>query len=230
MRSFSTLRNFPLLIISEMRSFIEQLDRRLQQPLPGPEAQYRMAHAVRRTDTSPPEGVRRAGVMALFFPKGTSWHIALIERQSHNPDDRHRGQIGFPGGRYEQGDGSMRTTALRETEEEIGVDRSAIQVLGALTELYIPVSNFLVSPYVGYVAHTPRFRPQESEVKAVLEVPFELFLDRGNIRTIDLKISEHITLNDVPYFHIQGKVVWGATAMMLSELLEVLQPGLTSAE
>jgi len=213
-----------------MHDFIEQLKGRLQEPLPGPEAQYRMAHAVRRRSAPPPGDVRRAGVMALFYPKGGTWHIALIERQSHNPTDRHRGQISFPGGRYEPDDDTLRETARRETEEEIGVDGSAIQILGGLSELYIPVSNFLVSPYVGYVPHTPRFRPQESEVKAILEIPFGLFLEPGNICTTDMRISEHITLKQVPYFHIHGKVVWGATAMMLNELLEVLHPGTTRGE
>lgn len=202
---------------------IEKLDHRLSAPLPGPEAQYRMAHKVRRSHAPPPENVKQAGVLALLYPKEKDWHLVLIERQSHNPDDRHRGQISFPGGRYETGDGHIRNTALREAEEEVGVDASTVQVLGELSELYIPVSNFMVNPFVGWVDYQPSFRPEEAEVKSVLEVPFNLLRHPRTIRTTDMKISEQIILQKVPYFDVDGKVVWGATAMILSELLEVLE-------
>jgi 8-oxo-dGTP pyrophosphatase MutT (NUDIX family) len=202
---------------------IKRLDTRLSDPLPGHEAQYKMAHKVRRSPAPPPGNAKQAGVLALLYPKGTDWHLVLIERQSHNPDDRHRGQISLPGGRYEAGDGHIRNTALREAEEEIGVDASSVQVLGALSELYIPVSNFLVNPFVGWVDHQPRFQPQEAEVKAILEVPFDLLRHPRTIQTTDMKISEQIVLQKVPYFDVFGKIVWGATAMILSELLEILE-------
>jgi len=205
--------------------FIHHLEERLRHPLPGADAQYKMAHAVRRSEESPPAHARNAGVLALFYPKAGQWYLVLIERQSHNPDDRHRGQISFPGGRYEPGDGHLRNTALRETEEEVGVEAGTVNVLGSLTELYIPVSNYLVHPYVGYVDYHPSFRPEEKEVKSIIEIPLDHLQQPCNIRLTDMKISEHIVLKEVPYFDVEGKIVWGATAMMLSELLEVIGGG-----
>ena len=205
------------------QQFIDLLTDRLNQSLPGPEAQYKMAHAVRPDYEPAPSDSKRAGVLALFYPHDGNWRIVLIERQSHNPDDRHRGQISFPGGRYEKKDGRISNTALREAEEEIGVTSSSVRLLGPLSELYIPVSNFLVSPFVGYVPSRPEFRPQEDEVKSILEVPFQLFQNDRNVKTVDMAISSHITLKNVPYFDIMGKIVWGATAMMISELLELLR-------
>lgn len=202
--------------------FICNLEKKLQGPLPGPEAQYRMAHVARRSAPLPPANdVKLASVLALFYPKGGDWHLVFIERASANPKDRHRGQISFPGGRYEEEDQQPVNTALREAEEEVGVNARNIQVIGNLSELYIPVSNFLVKPFVGFTPDTPRFRPQAEEVKDILEVPFSLFQDPLTIQQVDLPLSENITLKNVPYFNVFGKILWGATAMMMSELLEV---------
>ena len=147
--------------------------------------------------------------------------MILIQRVSSNPNDRHGGQIGFPGGKQEESDKSLEMTAIRETEEEIGIKGNDVQVLGNLTELYIPVSNFLVYPYVGYLSYTPEFKRQETEVNLILEVPFAHFLDPSIRQVIDLQVRKNITLKNVPYFNINGKVLWGATAMMMSELVEV---------
>ncbi|MCB0643940.1 MAG: CoA pyrophosphatase, partial [Phaeodactylibacter sp.] len=97
-----------------------------------------------------------------------------------------------------------------------------IELIGALTELYIPVSNFLVYPFVGRIDYTPTFRPQEDEVAGILHVPFDEFLKPESLRYKDMHIGSGLRLIDVPYYHIQDRVVWGATAMMLSELLEVM--------
>lgn len=180
-----------------------------------------MAHAVRRSYIEAPDDARRAAVLALFYPKNKQWHIVLIERESSNPNDRHGGQIGFPGGRYEDADEIMKNTALREAEEEVGVPSSSVEILGPLSDLYIPVSNFLVYPFVGFTTSRPSFIPQLSEVRSILEVPFSSFLDPSNLRKTNMKLAQNITLRDVPFFSINGKIVWGATAMMLNELLEV---------
>jgi 8-oxo-dGTP pyrophosphatase MutT (NUDIX family) len=205
-------------------TFIQQLAERLQGPLPGREAQYRMAHAVRTQYPHAAEHARKAGVLALFYPKDDRWHIVLIERDSRNPNDRHRGQISFPGGQFEPGDQTLANTALREAEEEVGAPAKDIQLLGALTELYIPVSNFSVSPYVGMMNYAPTFSPQQEEVNDILEVPFELFTDPGNVRQKDMAVGPNgsLKLRGVPYFHIFDRTVWGATAMMLNELVELL--------
>jgi 8-oxo-dGTP pyrophosphatase MutT (NUDIX family) len=202
-----------------MDQFITNLQDSLQRPLPGRSAQYEMAHAVRRTPYEPPVNANKAGVLALFYPKQDDWHIVLIERGSGNPKDRHKGQISFPGGRYEEADGDLAMTALREAEEEVGADAKSVHLLGALTDLYIPVSNFMVYPYVGYTEERPKFVPQASEVHAILEVPYRQLQDPETVHQIDLKITDQITLREVPYFNVEGKVIWGATAMMLNELI-----------
>jgi len=203
-------------------TFVHALEKALTQPLPGPEAQYRMAHVARQGVVDIPESSRQAGVLALFYPHQDGWHIVLIERVT-NANDRHSGQISFPGGRHDTTDASLSATALREAEEEVGVDANRIKLIGELTNLYIPVSNYNVHPFVGFTEHTPSFRPEEKEVNAILEVPFDLFLQKETIRTRHLSINEQITLRDVPYYHIKDKTVWGATAMMLSELLDIVE-------
>ncbi|MCB0592452.1 MAG: CoA pyrophosphatase [Lewinellaceae bacterium] len=202
---------------------ISILEENLQAGLPGREVQYQMAHVIRRRYEPAPPNARKAGVLALFYPKASGWHIVLIERNSSHPDDRHGGQISFPGGKFEEGDRNLADTALREAHEEVGVDPSTVTLIGELTELYIPVSNFLVKPYVGYTTITPEFRPQLSEVRAIVEAPVELLRKPEARQVTDLQLAENITLRKVPYFNVEDRIVWGATAMMLNELLEVMK-------
>jgi len=125
-------------------NFIQNLKHRLSQPLPGKNTQAEMSPSSKRTAAIAPDDARIACVLALFYPKNEKLHIVLIERAGSNPNDRHRGQISFPGGKLEESDTSLLAGALREAEEEVGVKSNDIQVLGALTELYIPVSKFKV--------------------------------------------------------------------------------------
>lgn len=204
--------------------FIHTIERKLLQPLPGREAQFRMAHLSRRIyEGDAPADALQAAVLALFYFKAERWQLVLIERESGNIRDRHRGQISFPGGRYDETDADMAATALREAEEEIGVHAPHIRLLGALTPLYIPVSHFNVHPYVGFLEQHPgRFTPQPGEVRAILETPLEIIANPANRHTTNIRVGEHLQLQDVPYFDVHGKVVWGATAMILSELLEII--------
>lgn len=206
-----------------MDHFIQKLVDKLQQPLPGREVQYKMAHATRLPDSPVPTNARQAAVLALFYPKDHDWHLVFIERDSSNPNDRHGGQISFPGGKYEEGDGTLANTALREAQEEVGADPNKIEILGALTDLYIPVSNFHANPFVGFTSETPSFVPQVSEVRSILEVPFPLLQQPEIVQTIDLQLAQNLILERVPYFNLFGKVVWGATAMMLNELLAIME-------
>ena len=207
-----------------MKHFIDHIEKQLQQELPGPEAQYAMAHGSRRSAAIPPEHARQAAVLALFYPKGKDWNLIFLERVA-NEKDRHSGQISFPGGSYDQEDGTLDQTALREAEEEVGVPANQIELLGALSSLYIPVSNFQVQPYVGFVSYEPQFQPQQSEVHALLETPFSTFLQEENRQITNLKIHENLWLKEVPYFQVAGKVIWGATAMMMNELVTIAQRG-----
>jgi len=180
-----------------------------------------MAHAVRQSTITPPADARQAGVMALLFPADDDWRLTLIRRTSHNPADRHGGQISFPGGKREDEDTDLSQTALRETEEEIGVDAADIRLLGKLSDLYIPVSNFLVHPYVGYLGYVPSFRPQASEVAQVITVPVTTLITPDSRQLTDIAISSQLTLRDVPHYAVDSHVVWGATAMIISELVAV---------
>lgn len=200
---------------------IEKLSDRLTGSLPGREAQFEMAPALRKHFQPPPPSAKIACVMALFFRKKDDWQLVLIERVNNNPNDRHGGQISFPGGKLDAGDKSLEAAAIREAEEEIGVSRDEIQILGQLTDLYIPVSNFQVHPFVAFTSEVPTFVPQESEVKSVLEVPFSHFHQQENRAVTDIPVSANMILREVPYFDVDGRIVWGATAMILSELVAI---------
>lgn len=202
--------------------FIQRLETRLQQPLPGEAAQFRMAHPQRRGSFPPPPHATASAVLALFFPKNEEWHLVFIERESSNANDKHKGQISFPGGRFDDTDIVLDRTALREAEEEVGVDPSTVRLLGQLTELYIPISNFKVNPYVGMVDYHPQFKPQVSEVKSILEIPFQHFQNPKNEGITTVTVGNNLVMKDIPYFDVEGKTLWGATAMMLSELLEIV--------
>lgn len=202
---------------------LEKLREKMRHPLPGKAAQFKMAHVARQAEYPVPPHARKAGVLAMFYPNAREeWQLALIERVSRSAEDRHGGQISFPGGGFEEKDGTLLRTALRETREEIGVDTSQVEVLGPLTELYIPVSNYVVYPFAGILPFTPSFSPQWDEVASVVETPLEILLDPQTRQMTEVRISSNILLKDVPFFNVKGKVIWGATAMMLSELLELL--------
>ena len=205
-----------------MEAFINRLKQQLEQPLPGEAAQLKMAHAVRHQKKQIPADARKAGVLALFYEKNAEPYLVLTKRVATHAQDKHSGQMSFPGGQYEPADADMSQTALRETEEEIGIPRSKIQLLGNLTPLYIPVSNFQVYPAVGFLNQAPTFIPQDTEVQAIVETPLSLLQDAATRQTMDLRIQPALTLKRVPYYNIYQNVVWGATAMILSELLEVI--------
>jgi len=203
-------------------SFIHHLEKKLQQPLPGHKAHQKMyviGHAAR---ANPPEDALQAGVMALFFPLGESWQLIFIKRSNRYHDDRHKGQIGFPGGKYESEDRDLMDTALRETREEIGVEAEKIKVLGSLSELYIPVSQFNVHPFVGFLEKKPEFSLQAEEVDRVIYCGIHRFFNKDCRSRKDMDVDEGIRIHGVPYYDLEGEVLWGATAMITSELLETI--------
>lgn len=201
-----------------------QLQQKLAQPLPGSFAQFKMAHVGRSKAPAIPGHAKQAGVLALFYPKAGDWHLVFIERNTSNTRDRHKGQISFPGGKYEDTDLDLAYTALRETAEEVGVNRENVSILGKLTHLYIPVSNFLVHPFVGITNSRPHFVPQAKEVKDIIEVPYHWFFIPEVTTIGSLQLSTQLVLPRVPQFNIAGRIIWGATAMILSELKEIIRP------
>lgn len=192
--------------------------------LPGREVQLKMAPVERlRELAEKAKGngtARRAAVLALFYPSETgATRLMLILRKTYK--GVHSAQVGFPGGKMESEDRTMVDTALRETEEEIGVERSQIEVLCELSEVYIPPSNFIVNSFVGKVAFTPDFVPEEKEVEKLIEVDLDVFLNDDCITT-DVLTTSYATRLEVPAYRLDDHIVWGATAMILSEMREML--------
>lgn len=162
---------------------------------------------------------REAAVTMLFYPKNQQTHLVLIVRNSY--DGVHSAQIAFPGGKFELEDVDLKATALRETEEEIGISRSKIEIVKAFTSLYIPPSNFMVHPFLGICKEEIHFVPDPIEVAAIIELPLADFRNDSIVSVENLSTS-YATNIEVPAFKIEGHIVWGATAMMLSELKDVL--------
>ena len=193
-------------------------------PLPGKSAHAIMARNLGREQIVAPPDVRYAAVLILLFPNERgSLEVVFTERTVTHNRDSHSGQMSFPGGKRDEGDRDLEHTALRETWEEVGVPSEYIEVLGATTPLYIPVSNFLAHPYVGFAAQRPVFIKEEREVAEIVTCPLLDLLNYVKPSEIDITIKPGFTLKDVPYFDIKGKVVWGATSMMLHEFLEALR-------
>lgn len=202
---------------------IPLLKERLQLPLPGKEAQYKLGTAARMPfkKQSIPENTKIAGVLCLLYPQNGQWYLPLIQRVV-TKRDKHSGQISFPGGKSELTDESHEATALREAQEEIGIIQEDVKILGSLTPLYIPASNFKVYPFVGVIDYIPTFIAQETEVAEVVEVNLEKLIAPETLKYKSMQYSKSFTVKDVPYFDVSNKTVWGATAMMLNEFIEVI--------
>ena len=158
--------------------------------------------------------VREAGVLVLVYPAEAGLSTLLIQRA---PDPGvHSGQIGFPGGGREPEDADPVATALREACEEVGVCGRDVAVLGPLAQVYIPPSGYLVWPTVGALPARPAFRPNPLEVAGLVELPLVTLLDDGIKGERDWEVGGMAFR--VPYYDVAGHVVWGATALMLSEL------------
>lgn len=187
----------------------------LSSPLPGEKAQRLMAPRFRGEffhEADPTE----AAVTILMYPFTGKLFLALIKRNEY--PGHHSAQISFPGGTREAGDDSLEDTARRETCEELGIP-DTMKILGSLTPLYIPVSNNLVTPFVGWLEHRPDFQPDASEVQYIIETSIETLTDPQNMR--EEKMYSHGTDIAAPCYLVNEEFVWGATAMILSEYLQL---------
>ena len=201
--------------------FVAELERRLKDRLPGDAAHARFSPRPPRggsfARTVPPDARQAAALILLYPTGGSDYSLPLTVRNADLPD--HAGQISLPGGRIDVGE-TAEAAALREAAEEIGVDPSHVRILGALTPLYVFVSRFVVTSFVGVVDARPNFQLAAREVAELLEVPLSDLRDPSRIQW-GTKTREGYVV-DFPYIQIGDHQLWGATAMMLGELVAIL--------
>jgi len=166
-------------------------------------------------------GAKKSAVMCLFFERNNEFHGLLMERTEDG--GVHSGQISFPGGKMDLEDLNLKETALRETYEEIGIPNSLIDVLGKLTEVYIPVSNFLVQPYFGLICNDFELSLSKDEVKTVFSFPIHELIQPENKQVHTIKNHKGINVDNIPCFVLNERIVWGATALILNEIKTIFQ-------
>lgn len=201
---------------------IEWLRERLLQPLPGLAAQEKMMGRVRPMPLAVPENARPSAVLCLLYPVESVLNMLLIKRIEDGK--AHSGQISFPGGKQDPADADIRATALREANEEVGIMSGEVDIIGALTPLYIPVSNFQVYPFVAFTAYKPQFNLSKSEVAGIVETSIDTLLhpDSKTVVNVTSPALPDISMK-VRAYKLEENIVWGATAMIISELETILE-------
>jgi 8-oxo-dGTP pyrophosphatase MutT (NUDIX family) len=208
----------------DFQEFLKYVPKFLEVILPAQEAHFKMV-PFERLESLINQNLasfkpKTAAVMMLLYPKNGKTHLVLIVRNSY--EGIHSAQIALPGGKFEINDENYLNTALRETHEEIGIHPENIQIIRAFTQLYIQASNFLVYPFLGFCQDEVNFIPDQTEVAQIIELPIADFLKDDMIVNATMSTSYAKNI-EIPAFKINEHIVWGATAMMLSELKEVLK-------
>lgn len=210
-------------LIYSPENFRDALQARLKLPLPGSAAQDIMSSRVRlplKTYLEKNPDYRTSAVLMLLYPKNGEVHTMIIRRPSY--EGVHSGQLALPGGKKDEGDVTILHTALRETLEEVGVVVQETDVLGELSALYIPPSNFLVHPFIAWMDTQPEFKPDPREVDVILEVPLSKLMDPQIRERKRIYIGAN-TFVDAPSYVLGENNLWGATAMMFSELEAIIK-------
>lgn len=208
--------------LKDFDGFIDCLQSRLMLELPGNVAHLKMASRKRLTelrDSYDQSKAKQSSVLILLYEKNDKLKMVLMKRQDY--DGVHSGQVSFPGGQKEESDIGFEETALRESNEELGIQANEVKIIGKLSDIFIPPSNFLVKPFIAYQNSVPDFTPDSIEVAEVIEA------DIADLFKEELKGEKKLNVRGTPimapYFNLNGHVVWGATAMILSELLDVIE-------
>lgn len=202
----------------------QKLKDSLKKPLPGSHAFKRLAPAYRldqlANEMPVPADAKKSAVMILFFHQDLKLKVICIRRSNYV--GIHAGQIAFPGGRFEAEDITVEHTALRETYEEIGIASDKIELLGRLSDIYVPPSNFLISVFVGFLNEQPGFKPDYSEVAEIIEIDFEELLHPNAIQMGNFFVPSVNHTIEAPCYSTSTCQIWGATAMVMSELIEII--------
>ncbi len=206
---------------NKIRDFLKYLQSELLYDLPGADAHVLLAPEMRRNDIKTgitPDHAVESAVLILLYPFQSRLHTVVILRNEY--DGAHSGQISLPGGKAEDSDIDFKHTALREAQEEIGIIPSEIEIIGQLSRFYVRPSNFIVYPYIAYCAHRPEFYPDKTEVQRIIEIDIlnEINLNKMVNKTIIFKNNIQVY---APGFEVGGEFMWGATAMIFSELIHV---------
>ena len=204
-----------------MNNFPSRIKAEILKGLPGTEVQWQMATLNRGMNLFPGEDARIAAILILLYPENGTIYTVFMQRPEY--DGVHGGQISFPGGKKEPEDESIVHTAIREAWEETGTDPRQVSVLGTLTPLFIPVSNMLVTPVVGWTDQKPVFSHKPDEVLYLINAELESFLNETIIKRKPFEVRGEKL--DLKYFDYMGNTIWGATAMILNELLVILRRG-----
>ncbi|SHM27327.1 NUDIX hydrolase [Flavobacterium xinjiangense] len=208
----------------DFQEFLEYVPKLMTAELPAEVSHIKMAPLERIESLKNFDiGIKKpkiAAVMMLFYPKNGITHLVLIVRNSYK--GVHSAQIAFPGGKYEVQDEIFENTALRETHEEVGIHPNIMEIIKTFTPMYIPPSDFMVHPFLGICKEEIVFVPDPKEVANIIELPLTVFLSDAIITDTNLTTSYANDIS-VPAFKIEEHIVWGATAMMLSELKDVLK-------
>lgn len=210
--------------VLDNQTLIDFFEQRMKEPLPGLSAQLKMEppHRNKEFIINPDyENYRKSAVLIILWVDQNSLKTAFILRPTY--DGFHSNQIAFPGGKSEKSDQSFIHTALREANEEVGVNSETVKVVGTLTPLFIPPSRFMVYPVIGVTKHQPDFKTDSYEVETLLITDVFGFLNPENIIKHQFTIRNTL-INDIPCYKMDDHLIWGATAMILSELLDIIEP------
>ena len=202
--------------------FIDKLKKELTSDLPGVEAHLRLAPEMRVNDLKtglPPSHALESAVLILLYPFHGQLHTVVILRNEY--DGAHSGQISLPGGKREASDIDFKHTALREAQEEIGIIPADMEIIGQLSRFYVKPSNFIIYPFIAYTSIRPQFYPDPTEVQKVIEIDIFKEISYDRISERSLMFKNNIEIN-APGFVVGGEFMWGATAMIFSELLQVM--------
>jgi 8-oxo-dGTP pyrophosphatase MutT (NUDIX family) len=207
-----------------MIDFASSLKNEIMKGLPGTDVQWQMASSdrfVKNFPRHPGKDARIAAVLIILYPENGSIHTVFMQRPDY--EGVHGGQISFPGGKKEPVDENAIQTALREANEETGIDPTVVNIIDTLTPLFIPVSNMLVTPVLGWINEKPVFNHKPEEVLFLINADLRRLLDPSIVRLKPFKIRGEML--EIKYFNYEENTIWGATAMMLKELLSLIRRG-----